>query len=288
MKYVKTQRVALQNACLDEKWVQRLIAEDPSVLGLGDVVVRDKERKQPQAGRLDLLLEDPETSRRYEVEIQLDKTDESHIIRTIEYWDIERKRYPQYDHCAVIVAEDITSRFLNVLSLFNGSIPLIAIQMSAHKIDEENVTVVFTHVLDELTRGWVDEDEDVYEPTDRSYWEKRGTKETVAFVDELLKMVRALGPGLVLKYNKHYIGLAKDGVANNFVTFRPKKRYVIFEPRLKESEEINGMLESAGMDVLAYDNRWGRYRVQIEPTHLASQGHVLQDLLKRAHDLARD
>ena len=54
-----------------------------------------------------------------------------HLIlsSTIEYWDIERKRYPQYDHCAVLVAEDITSRFLNVVSLFYGTIPLIAIQM---------------------------------------------------------------------------------------------------------------------------------------------------------------
>jgi len=45
-----------------------------------------------------------ESTRRYEVEIQLGATDESHIIRTIEYWDIERKRYPQYEHTAVIVA----------------------------------------------------------------------------------------------------------------------------------------------------------------------------------------
>lgn len=63
--------------------------------------------------------------------IQLGKTDESHIIRTIEYWDLERKRYPQYDHTAVIVAEEITSRFLNVISLFNRNIPLVAIQMQA-------------------------------------------------------------------------------------------------------------------------------------------------------------
>lgn len=58
-----------------------------------------------------------DTNGRYEVEVQLGSTDESHIIRTIEYWDIERKRYPQYDHTAVIVAEDITSRCLNVISL---------------------------------------------------------------------------------------------------------------------------------------------------------------------------
>jgi hypothetical protein len=87
---------------LNETWVQNLIASDPSVLGLGDLVLRQKERIQPRAGRLDLLLQDPET------ELQLGPTDEAHIIRTIEYWDIERKRYPQYDHCAVIVAENIT------------------------------------------------------------------------------------------------------------------------------------------------------------------------------------
>ena len=60
--------------------------------------------------------------------MQLGGTDESHIIRTIEYGDIENKRYPQYDHVAVLVAEDITARFLNVISLFNGFIPLVAIR----------------------------------------------------------------------------------------------------------------------------------------------------------------
>lgn len=71
----------------NEKWLQRLIAEDPAVLGLGELEVRDAERPQPFAGRLDLLLVDIETRTRYEVEIQLGSTDESHIIRTIEYWD---------------------------------------------------------------------------------------------------------------------------------------------------------------------------------------------------------
>jgi hypothetical protein len=54
-----------------EKWVQDLIANDASILNLGDLVMRDRERIQPRAGRLDLLLQDPETKRRYEVELQL-------------------------------------------------------------------------------------------------------------------------------------------------------------------------------------------------------------------------
>src|SRR5918998_1181274 len=126
LTYIKPERVWLkEHQTFNERWVQQIIADDPAILGLGDLILKDKERIQPRAGRLDLLLQDAETNRRYEVEVQLGKTDESHIIRTIEYWDIERKRYPQYDHCAVLVADDVTSRFLNVISLFNGLAPFV-------------------------------------------------------------------------------------------------------------------------------------------------------------------
>lgn len=166
LKYIKPKKVSLKDHLVfNEKWVQEIIADDPSIIGLGDLILKDKERLQPRAGRLDLLLQDSDSTRRYEVEIQLGKTDENHIIRTIEYWDIERKRYPQYEHCAVLVAEDITSRFLNVISLFNGFIPLIAIQMNALQMNE-NISLVFTTVLDQMTLGLVDEDEDVTDVTD--------------------------------------------------------------------------------------------------------------------------
>ena len=78
----------------------------------------------------------------------LGATDPSHIIRAIEYWDIEKQRYPAYDHVAVLVAEDITSRFLNVLSLFSGSIPLIAIQLDALQVDDK-ILLNFVKVLDQ-------------------------------------------------------------------------------------------------------------------------------------------
>ena len=179
--YAKFEPVSLKSHPeLNEKWVQERIAEDPSILGLGDLILKDQERIHPRAGRLDLLLQDSEASHRFEVELQLGSTDESHIIRTIEYWDIERKRYPQYDHTAVIVAEDITSRFLNVISLFNGAIPLVAIQMRAIK-NEDQVGLFFTTVLDQMRLGLVDDDEEVQEITDRAYWENHGTKQTVFF-----------------------------------------------------------------------------------------------------------
>ena len=44
--------------------MQERIADNPKILGLGDLVLKDKERTQPRAGRLDLLLQDPESLRR--------------------------------------------------------------------------------------------------------------------------------------------------------------------------------------------------------------------------------
>ena len=135
MDFVMPKYVSLKDhPKYNERWLQKRIYEDPSLLGLGNLKVRDTERRQPSGGRLDMLLVDPETDKRYEVELQLGATDASHVIRTIEYWDEERKRYPRFEHIAVIVAEDVTSRFLNVIGLFNRAIPLIALQLKEQKI----------------------------------------------------------------------------------------------------------------------------------------------------------
>ncbi|MDB4786767.1 hypothetical protein OAG29_02260 [Planctomycetaceae bacterium] len=282
--YAKFEPFSLKNHQeLNERWVQDRIAEDPAILGLGDVVLKDKERIQPRAGRLDLLLQDAETSHRYEVEIQLGSTDESHIIRTIEYWDIERKRYPQYEHTAVIVAEKITARFLNVISLFNGMIPLIAIQMNALRIGDQ-VGLVFTKVLDQMTLGLVDEDEDVQEATDRSFWIQRGSEKTVSMIDKLLETLKELDNELELKYNKFYIGLAKNGQPCNFVIFRPKKNFVRVEPRLAKSQETQDHLENAGLDVMDYDDRWGRYRIRLTPNEFQQQLDVITQVLSQAFE----
>ena len=266
---------------LDERWLQDRIADNPKVLGLGDLVLRDKERRQPRAGRLDLLLQDPESLRRYEVEIQLGDTDESHIIRTIEYWDIERRRYPQYEHCAVIVAENITGRFLNVIGLFNGAIPLIAIQAHAVKV-KDKVGLVFTRVLDELPMGRLEEEEEGQEPTDRAYWESKGSKQTVGLADRVLKMIQPFAPGYELKYNKHYIGLAKNGQPNNFVLFKPQKKALRFELKLPKTEETSHRLEEPGLEVLEYSRQWGRYNIRLSSEDLSNHEELITELMQEA------
>ncbi|OGZ30286.1 MAG: hypothetical protein A2931_04140 [Candidatus Niyogibacteria bacterium RIFCSPLOWO2_01_FULL_45_48] len=272
------------NPDISESKIQDKIAENPAILGLGDLVLKDKERTQPRAGRLDLLLQDPDTQRRYEVEIQLGRTDESHIIRTIEYWDTERKRYPQYDHCAVIVAEEITTRFHNVIGLFNGSIPIIAIQMNAYKFGDD-IGLVFTTVLDELALGSVDEDEEVREVTDRSYWVDRGTEETVKMADKLLAVINEFsGGGYELKYNKFYIGLAKNGQPNNFAVFRPRKSSLNLEIRLPYSDEVQGKITENDLDDIGYMKRWGVYRLRLNEDDLKNKKELLKELLIMAYE----
>lgn len=112
----KIEPVELRSVGLDERWLQDRIKDDPGLLGLGELEIVSREHRQPVGGRIDFLMRDAESY--YEVEIMLGTLDESHIIRTIEYWDIERQRRPQADHYPVIVAEHITSRFFKPPDLF--------------------------------------------------------------------------------------------------------------------------------------------------------------------------
>ena len=225
---------------------------------MGDLTPIQRERIQPQGGRLDVLLAD-DNGTRYEVELQLGATDPSHIIRTIEYWDTERKRYPQYDHCAVIIAEEITSRFMNVISLFNGSIPLIAIQVSACKVGNDTL-LTFTKVMDRISLG-TDEEEN-FEITDRNYWENKSTTKILKTIDNIFDSLSQYVSGYELKYNKFYIGLSKDGIAKNFIEFKPKKNWLYFI--FKGDEDTNKIeeLEKAGLEV-SYIPRWKEYDVRI-------------------------
>lgn len=282
MKFVKHDRIWLKDhAELDERWVQDRVADDPRILGLGDLVLKDKERRQPHAGRLDLLLQDPDNDRRYEVELQLGRTDESHIIRTIEYWDIEKRRYPQYDHCAVIVAEDITSRFLNVIGLFNSAVPIIAIQMSALGIGDQ-ITLVFNTVLNELTRGIEEDGDESQELVDRGYWEGRVGKDILSMADQLFGILRQWDATLEMKYNKYSIVLAKSGSVDKFVSFRPKQQFLRVEATLPQSEETDARLEAAGLDLLTY--KWGKYRIRLTKADLAKQESTIAELLKQAYE----
>jgi len=283
-QYVPSKRVWMKsNPTLTEKWLQQQIQKEPGILGLGEVEIKDVERVQPRAGRLDLLLYDAEATTRYELELQLGATDESHIIRTIEYWDVERKRYPQYDHVAVIVAEEITARFFNVISLFNGYIPIVAIQVSAMEV-AGNLTLIFTKVLDTQLLA-VEEDDQTVEPRDRNYWQTKSSPAVLATVDRLLALIQEVEPKAQLNYNKYYIGLTIDGVASNFLIMEPKKKQaVVFAVRTDRDDALTQQIEEAGIELLQYQVKGKQYRIRLSDTDLDEHRELLRELIESAHD----
>jgi len=246
LEYRKAEKINLKKY-FNEKWLQDRIEEDPSILNLGDLMIIERERKQSSGGRLDFLFLDPETQTMYETEIMLGATDESHIIRTIEYWDLERRRYPSKDHKAVIIAEDITNRFFNVISLMNRSIPIIAIQLNALKV-EEKVLLNFTKVLDIYEPPEDEEDIDT-DPVDRSYWENRSNPKSIAIMDDMVDIVKSEYNEAKVTYNKHHVALGTR--KRNFMWFHPRKKegYIHFNIKVgsENQDYAKNLLEEIGI-----------------------------------------
>jgi hypothetical protein len=171
-----------------------------------------------------------------------------------------------------------------VISLFNGTIPLIAIQMQALRIGEM-VMLVFTTVMDELSRGLVDEDEDAAAaPTDRAYWEKRSSKSSMALADELLQVIKEFDASLELKYNKFYIGLSREGQAFNFVELKPQKNLLRLELALPQTDDLDALVDAAGFDAMEYDKRWRHYRLRLTKPDIGSKAEALRELMKLAYE----
>jgi len=284
LQYLKPTPIMLKgHPDFTEKWVQNKICEDTTILGLGELEVKDVERMQPRAGRLDLLLHNRDSGKRYEVEVMLGVVDESHIVRTIEYWDIERKRYPQYDHCAVIVAEKITARFLNVISLFNSAIPIIALQLSAFQVGENSVFLTFVKVLDEVIRGEDDEEEGSPQ-VPRDYWEQQASRMSLEMVDSCLAILRKIGADVELRYTKFYIGLTENGRANNFVSFQPKKQFLRIEAnKLWNPEEWKTRIEKAGLILLGGPSYGERVIFRVTTEELKQHEDLIEEIFRACY-----
>ena len=263
----------------DEFWLRDVIYDNPNILGLGELQAVMKEKTQSQGGRLDLLLKDPADDSMYEVELQLGETNESHIIRTIEYWDNEKRRWPNRSHTAVLVAEKITSRFFNVVQLLSKAVPIIGIQANIVQV-KDCKALHFTTVIDSYEEPEVEEPPPP--PTDRPYREQRATQETVRLADRLLEFIRTFEPKADLNYNKFYIGLTVGNRSNNFASFVPQKTVIRLEVKLPQKEETDQLLQKSGLDLMSYDRQWRQYRLRLAPDDVDKYKTLLTELMKNA------
>jgi hypothetical protein len=273
----------LRSMNLDEKWLQEQIKEDPSILGLGELYVVGREYRQPIGARIDFLMYDGDDDTYYEVEVMLGALDESHIIRTIEYWDIERQRRPQSEHRAVIVAERITSRFFNVLRLLNRAIPLIAVQLSAFQIDDCVVLhpVKVLDVIEEIA----DVGPEPIEQVDRAYWEKKSSIQSIAIMDEIVASLRAEGVDPKLTYNRWHIAVRTTGY--NFCWFHPRKGdlcHIELKAAEGKRDAVLSSLQDGGIDA----SPRGTTDITFSITTQGLEGHLKQitDVLRNAEQEA--
>ncbi len=261
LTFTRAEVVVLKNnPDYPEKWVRDRLAEDPSLLGLGPLLLRDVERTQPRTGRLDLLFSDPLDHKRFEVELMLGAMDESHVIRAIEYWDSERRRTPQYDHCAVLVAEHINARFMHILDLFSPLIPIIAVQMIALRVNEY-LTLQFYRVhgaSDRLAEpGLSRKDDRVI--SDPPLTRAESPISTPSFtpnlapvlLDECLNILRSIDGALALDHRRDTVTLSRGERHTECVSFFPHRDFLGVKARAAHKEEWVHRLESAGIVVLS-------------------------------------
>ena len=211
------QLITLREAGLNEYWLQKQIVDNPACLGLGDLEAIGKERRQSSGGRLDILLKNPADDTMYEVEVMLGETDETHIIRTIEYWDNEKRIWPQRQHFAVLVDEQINRRFFNVIHLISHSIPIIAIQTSLLSANGSK-SLFFSKILD--TYEEVDDGTSLEDKTyNREYWMDRASW-TLDATDVLFQIIKPAINAATINFLKSYTAIAAGNY--NLVRLHPR------------------------------------------------------------------
>ena len=271
----------LRSLGLDEHWLQNQIVQDTSLLGLGDLIILRKEKTQPAGGRIDFFMADPETDTRYEIEVMLGELDASHIIRTLEYWDVERQRYPDFEHRAVIVAEEVTARFFNVIRLLNRAVPIVALQLSAFRFGDE-VVLHFTRVLDTYQFGDPEEEEEG-ESADRGYWERKSRPESLAVVEAVRSLIQTNKGEPRITYNKYH---ALGTTGYNFCWFYPRKAashcWVNFKVDPEKRQEIVSRLEVGGIE--AENHRRSEISVKLDVKEVQAHRELIAEVLLRAEE----
>lgn len=266
----------------DEFWLQERIAADPSCLGLGDLELVSKEHRQKAGGRLDLLLKNPDDNAMYEVEIMLGSTDESHIVRTIEYWDNERRRWPQREHFAVLVAELVTRRFFNVIQLLSHSIPIIAIQANIVE-SEGHKSLHFTKVLDSYEEP---EELGADEIVGEDVW-RRDYPGVFLVANALAGAIKPVNSQISLKYYKTII-LLRSGGNTYFWLKRRKGNRARVGIWLTEGLLDKGtvLLEDAGFECVRRPGN--TVYLSIEKTAVESKPEVFRQITKLIQESLRE
>jgi len=275
MQEIKTLNlVSIRDHGLDEYWLQDYICQNPTCLGLGDIELVSKEKKQSSGGRLDILMKGSDDEL-YEIEVMLGETDETHIIRTIEYWDIEKKKRPKRQHTAVLVAERINTRFYNVINLLSHSVPIIGIQANMYRLGDE-VSIIFTKIIDSFEEPEIEEEGGA----------SHGIEYLREKYPETAEVIEILTPVVVNSCSDNRINHRKNG-ATIFVS--GSKRIVVNKRGNKQAsvqykisdEDRNSVEELLDESAISYDYKNGYIRIWLNPNSLKQHLEIHKQIIEK-------
>ncbi|HEY6332184.1 MAG TPA: hypothetical protein VI756_22845 [Blastocatellia bacterium] len=197
MEILENSYTTLRAIGKDEVWLQRWIAEKPSRLGLGNLVIKNSEliHYKNKGGRLDLLAYRGDLDTYYEIEIMLGECDADHGFRTLDYWARERLKAPNARHVAVLIAEDLSGRYKTIIETLPQFLPFIGIEIKVLRLEgPAEICTIDTAIIaqpDDLVLQSGDEpDEPVTEggqPKDRTWWEGNSNATFLGAVDAIAK-----------------------------------------------------------------------------------------------------
>lgn len=270
-----SETVEIRSIGKDEVWLQDQIWNNPSVLGFGDLEVVDREQAVSSGGRLDILLKNSENDAMYEVEVMLGDTDPSHIIRTIEYWDLIKRKWPQRQHFAVLVAERITRRFFNVIHILSESVPLIAIQANIVK-NGDNLSLHFTKILDVY-----DEPEDdtstEQNVVDEQYWKNKNS-EVLSAIQEICGFTTEAYETSDIKLRHNEVVLFKDRY--RLISVSPRRNgHGMIAIRHGGREAVSSPLaELLEQNDIAYVSKPKAFRIMMRLSRIGAKETLFRDI----------
>ncbi len=94
--------------------------------------------------------------------------------------------------------------------------------------------------------------------------------------------MRKADPTLSLHYMKRHVGLARNGTADNMVVFLPQKQQLLVGFKIQRDEELESRIEAAGLEIVGYNPKRGRYRIRLSDEVVTNQRDIIQELVTRA------
>jgi hypothetical protein len=69
---------------------------------------------------------------------------------------------------------------------------------------------------------------------------------------------------------------------DNFISFKPRQKWIIFQPKIVSNAELNQRLADAGLQVMAYDRRFAHYNIRVSESELDEHIDLVRDIIQMA------